>query len=141
MKESSTPAPSDGGEAGYASEVTERLPWRAALRAGLLAQLAASLVLTLVLLTAWAGQSEFPGHQHPWGGEEHVHGLSQVIGAWAAPQAPLALPRPQMPAAWVRVLILQVLAVLVLGAHRSRAPPAAARLRAAARSHTLPAIA
>ncbi len=100
-----------------------RLPWLAALRAGGLAALCASVVVTLVVVTAWAGQTEFPGHSHPWGGDDHVHGLYEVIGAWAAPLAAVALPRtPELVVSLLLPVLVLVKALAGL-APRSRAPP------------------
>lgn len=119
--------------------VGRRLPWRsasraasrAALRAGGLAYLAAQMVVALAAFTAWAGETEFPGHQHPWGTEDHVHGLDEVIGAWANLAAPVSLPRTQTLALLALLTVLTFVQALPWSSHRSRAPPAVPRLHRA----------
>lgn len=51
-----------------------------ALRAGFVAHQVAALLVVFTLAPWYAAHSEFPGHEHPPGTEEHVHGLEQVIG-------------------------------------------------------------
>lgn len=100
-----------------------RLPWGAALRAGGLTVLCTALVVTLVVVTSWAGQTEFPGHVHPWGADDHVHGLYEVFGAWAAPLAAVALPRLPEPVVRVLVPVLVLVRAAAGRAPMSRAPP------------------
>ena len=52
----------------------------AALKAGLVAQLLATFVVLLVMVPWHAAQNEFPGHEHPPGTPDHVHGLEEVTG-------------------------------------------------------------
>ena len=60
--------------------MSRRNPWINALRAGLVTHLVATFAVLLILIPWHAAHSEFPGHHHPAGTPDHVHGLEQVVG-------------------------------------------------------------
>ena len=60
--------------------MSRRQPWITALRAGLVTYLVATFAVLLILIPWHAAHSEFPGHHHPAGTPDHMHGLEQVVG-------------------------------------------------------------
>lgn len=97
-----------------------------ALRAGLSTYLGLTLLLTAVMTAFWAGQTEFPGHSHPPGTEDHVHDLREV-GLSGTPAFALTVVIVALPVVAVVVLRLPnpVLRVLRARVDCARAPPAA----------------
>lgn len=76
-----------------------------ALRAGATAHFVCTLVLLFLSLPSWASHTNFPGHHHPEGTPDHVHGLQQVglvstaIPAAAADTLPMPSPAYSLPMA------------------------------------------
>lgn len=52
-----------------------------AFHAGLAAFIAATLMVVLFLAPIFAGETNFPGHQHPEGTPDHIHTLEQAAVA------------------------------------------------------------
>lgn len=62
-----------------------------AFHAGLAAFIAATLMVVLFLAPIFAGETNFPGHQHPEGTPDHIHTLEQAAVALSVFEALVVL--------------------------------------------------